>query len=1251
MIRKFGLIAVLALLVSVAFAQNQQTTGLATPVTTSQITLPVYTLNPAPASGANLAIVGNPGHQTIYYWISANYPVGKATLAGPFLIDQAPGTLSASRYVTINPTLPGGVTSYDVLKTSTPIQPSGACACAVATAVSPGAVTNDQSNSTSAYTVAPINVNALVMTIANEVQSSGVSHLILRQNGVQVADLSAAGGSIGGSGTATYIPLWSGSTALGNSNMQVVTSPNGVQYSLGSGLYWQIDASHLTWNSGVAGSGAVVIQNTYAPGANNNAGGIVVEGAPATGSACAGSAELLGAGTNGVGNGASVTAAGGCSNGFGATGANVYVTAGSTSASNGGGNVYLQPGTGGFGNGSVYISGLSAGCLNVNPSGVLASTGSNCGAALAEVAAGSVFASTSTSTPPAPQIKQIIDARDISGVDCTGATDSSTGLNALTNTQDTLSNKTLSFRGCPLVRLTSQWLIHAQEQLEIDLGGTWNTTNSAGNQGNTIIGGCAGAAAPIIQVSRSGNSHIHGGAIVAKAPGCSSSSFTGSIMYTNTASGGYTSTENKLSDTWLTTSNQGGAITGYYGVFINGTPNQEEFKMENVHIHCQNSPGSRGVYITDGNADSTNFNRGEINNCMWASDVEAGDLRITNSNLGSDGNYSVFGTGAAVLKGTIDQFSHNIVDTAGNMQIPSDAGKSGGLFEGNTFGASDLDPAHYYFETGGGEDSYAFVGSNTVNASATPLGSVLIGSTGYSSGYIYNLGGIYIRNNYAPTCCDFFNQSTTQGQFFNTGRIVPQNAISNLAIGGTSTDFALLPSANLGNYSRTSAPLHFQTDLVGSSGSPQGTPQNLDDYRIASVTKIDGSQSTLALSYKPASGGTAAGVFAVGMPFAGITTVAASTPDLYSVTPHGTTGSTTYTYVLVALTGCGTSAASSGTSTSTGNATLSGTNYNVLDFHALISTGAWGYAIYRTVGGSSQGFIATVPVNRGTYFANGDILFNDTGLPGDSSTPASTNTSGCINAPGGFVGNLTGNATNLSGTPTLPSGTVLPGYAALAASNTFVGNQTITGNLNVSGSINQTGGGPTQWSGNAQTGAVTVPGGSDFSLFVNSGDQLACQLSTALGGGSCLPSGSLPSGAANLVVATPNGSSGTASLRALVAADIPTLTPASVGACPASTTINSQTSSYALLLTDACAYVRMNVASANTVTVPLNASVAFPVGTTITVRQAGAGTTTVVATSGVTITTPSSLILRVQNSAVQLLKVATDTWDLMGDTQ
>lgn len=271
-------------LASLAVAQN--TNGLAPPITTSQITLPVYTLNPAPASGANVGIVGNPGRKTLYYWISANYSVGSATLAGPFTTTQAPDTLSASHYVTINPTLPGGVTSYDVLKTSTPIAPSGACACAVATAVSPGTVTNDQSNSTSAYTVNPININALGMTIANEVQSAGVSHLILRQNGVFVADLSSA---VSGS----YLPL-AGGTMTGKLNTVASgtgsagfnlppgtppTSPvNGDCWTTSSGLFCQI-AGTTVGPYGTGSGYALLSANNIFVGDQTITGNLSVSGA------------------------------------------------------------------------------------------------------------------------------------------------------------------------------------------------------------------------------------------------------------------------------------------------------------------------------------------------------------------------------------------------------------------------------------------------------------------------------------------------------------------------------------------------------------------------------------------------------------------------------------------------------------------------------------------------------------------------------------------------------------------------------------------------------------------------------------------------------------------------------------------------------------------------------------------------------------------------------------------------------------
>jgi hypothetical protein len=97
-------------------------------------------------------------------------------------------------------------------------------------------------------------------------------------------------------------------------------------------------------------------------------------------------------------------------------------------------------------------------------------------------------------------------------------------------------------------------------------------------------------------------------------------------------------------------------------------------------------------------------------------------------------------------------------------------------------------------------------------------------------------------------------------------------------------------------------------------------------------------------------------------------------------------------------------------------------------------------------------------------------------------------------------------------------------------------------------------------------------------------------------------------------------------------------------------TTNRQTASYPLVLTDADKLVEMNVAGANDLTVPLNSSVAFPIGTQILLAQYGAGQTTVVATGGVTIrSNGGKLKLNVRYSGATLIKIATDEWYLFGD--
>ncbi|MBX7271131.1 pyocin knob domain-containing protein [Stutzerimonas chloritidismutans] len=86
-----------------------------------------------------------------------------------------------------------------------------------------------------------------------------------------------------------------------------------------------------------------------------------------------------------------------------------------------------------------------------------------------------------------------------------------------------------------------------------------------------------------------------------------------------------------------------------------------------------------------------------------------------------------------------------------------------------------------------------------------------------------------------------------------------------------------------------------------------------------------------------------------------------------------------------------------------------------------------------------------------------------------------------------------------------------------------------------------------------------------------------------------------------------------------------------------------------LALTDAWNYVRPGTTSAVTLTVPTNASVAFDIGTEITVRALG--NVTLAAASGVTLNAPSGGTLSMSaRMTVTLKKVATDVWDVIGQT-
>jgi hypothetical protein len=105
--------------------------------------------------------------------------------------------------------------------------------------------------------------------------------------------------------------------------------------------------------------------------------------------------------------------------------------------------------------------------------------------------------------------------------------------------------------------------------------------------------------------------------------------------------------------------------------------------------------------------------------------------------------------------------------------------------------------------------------------------------------------------------------------------------------------------------------------------------------------------------------------------------------------------------------------------------------------------------------------------------------------------------------------------------------------------------------------------------------------------------------------------------------------------------------------------INDQTgTTYTLALSDKNSSVRMANALTNTLTVPANASVAFPVGSQVIIVRAGDGDTRIAPDTGVTINTiglqvvnPNYVTISQKYRGATLVKVATNEWDLFGTLQ
>lgn len=96
--------------------------------------------------------------------------------------------------------------------------------------------------------------------------------------------------------------------------------------------------------------------------------------------------------------------------------------------------------------------------------------------------------------------------------------------------------------------------------------------------------------------------------------------------------------------------------------------------------------------------------------------------------------------------------------------------------------------------------------------------------------------------------------------------------------------------------------------------------------------------------------------------------------------------------------------------------------------------------------------------------------------------------------------------------------------------------------------------------------------------------------------------------------------------------------------------ITTYTTDHIVSLANRSAVIEMDVAGANTVTVPSDTDVDFPATFETIIVQYGAGQTTIVAGAGVTINSDSGLLaIATQFSAATLMRRGANEWYLIGN--
>lgn len=585
------------------------------------------------------------------------------------------------------------------------------------------------------------------------------------------------------------------------------------------------------------------------------------------------------------------------------------------------------------------------------------------------------------------QSKPVIEARDIVGVDCTGVADSSAALTAFTgnppSTNNSITGKTLSFGSCSQIKVTTPWVVYNQAGFLI----TGLTRSGAASKGPNFVW-AGGVTGPMIDME-----YVDGFKVEGLNLNGGANATIGLQIDKNGAGGVWNTTDGRFSDSTFQGANQ-----NWIGVLISpvSTQNVEDIRIENSSFYCNAARATTaaiGIKIgNSANAKNEIFYHNGISSCFYGIYQLNGSMQVLDNELSANGGTCATGGGADIridtttdpdlIQGNLDENSLQGIST--NNDSSSGGPGHPVIVRGNHAAPAGCEnTAKYWYNTPSGV-GWLFDGNSWDPDAA--LTKVIGTANPVTLINVHTAGNVYPNATFAPWWLNGFRTDSAELEVM-TSRLLP---------GFTGAT----------NHSPASSFLDFRAYLNSGTSQP-------DDVVLQNIPAGGNGTSGGTFLIKHQQGATGTEMFGWDGSYPGIAIAQLSTPPApIAISVQGTSGGTTYTYAVVAYGPTGNTPASPTLSTAIGNATLTTSNFNRIQYYGV--AGAVKYCFYRTVGGATQGNIGCVSAfafghdqllptygyTVNTHVFNNNYQFDDTGLTGDLSSLPTTNTTGGLSVAG-----------------------------------------------------------------------------------------------------------------------------------------------------------------------------------------------------------------------------------------------------------